>query len=338
MRGAQDALEAEMIFHDVGLVVIGRNEGERLKRCLASVVPKVSVSVYVDSGSTDDSVQFAEGMGVHVLKLDMAFPFTAARARNEGWARLLKVAPELRFVQFVDGDCEVVDGWLQVARYFLIDNSDYAVACGRRLEKFPDHTIYNRLCDIEWNTPVGDAKACGGDAMIRIEALLESGGYRSDLIAGEEPEMCVRLRQKGWKIRRIDHDMSLHDAAISRFRQWWMRAVRGGFAYAEGRSIHGNSVERHCVNASRRIWFWTIGVPVIAIMAVWLFGASGWVVLLAYPFQVLRLVVRQRGETFKTRLAWASFNVLGKFAELAGQIKFYLRKLGHGTVRIIEYK
>ena len=92
----------------VGVVVIGRNEGPRLERCLASLIGAAQKIVYVDSGSTDGSVQMARRLGVEVVELDMTMPFTAARARNEGFARLQHVLPSMRHVQFVDGDCEVV--------------------------------------------------------------------------------------------------------------------------------------------------------------------------------------------------------------------------------------
>jgi glycosyltransferase involved in cell wall biosynthesis len=69
-----------------GLVAIGRNEGERLRRCLISAQGVYDHVVYVDSGSSDDSVALAESFGAVVVVLDTARPFTAARARNAGFA------------------------------------------------------------------------------------------------------------------------------------------------------------------------------------------------------------------------------------------------------------
>ena len=201
----------------LGVVAIGRNEGERLRRCLSSVLPLVPATVYVDSGSTDGSNHMAVELGADVVDLDMTRPFTAARARNEGLRKLLLRHPDIAFVQFVDGDCEIVPGWLEAARDYLQDHPKHAVVCGRRRERHPDRSVYNRLCDEEWNTPVGDALSCGGDAMMRAPALQAVGGYRESMIAGEEPELCVRLRQAGWRIHRLDREMTLHDAAITHF-------------------------------------------------------------------------------------------------------------------------
>lgn len=188
----------------IGVVAIGRNEGERLRRCLNSVADRGLVLVYVDSGSGDGSIELARGLGVEVVELDLSRPFSAARARNEGLERLLEVAPSVQYVQFVDGDCEIVDGWVDRARRELDERPEAAVVCGRRRERYPEQSVYNHLADLEWDTPIGEAKACGGDALMRVAALRQAGAYNPELIAGEEPELCVRLRQKGWRIFRVD--------------------------------------------------------------------------------------------------------------------------------------
>ena len=73
----------------VGAVAIGRNEGERLRRCLTSLLQQIARVVYVDSGSRDDSVAVAQSLGVKVVVLDTSAPFSAARARNAGFDALL---------------------------------------------------------------------------------------------------------------------------------------------------------------------------------------------------------------------------------------------------------
>jgi Glycosyltransferases involved in cell wall biogenesis len=183
----------------LGVVIIGRNEGERLTLCLESALKATQHVVYVDSGSSDDSVGNAKSLGALVVSLDLSLPFTAARARNIGWRTLLEQHPEIQYLQFVDGDCELCPEWIPVAREFLENNPEFAVTCGRRLERYPQRSIYNQLCDIEWNTPIGEALACGGDAMFTASSLVATNGYRDDVIAGEEPELCVRLRQQGKK-------------------------------------------------------------------------------------------------------------------------------------------
>lgn len=321
----------------IGVVVIGRNEGERLRRCLESLAGKARLMVYVDSGSTDGSLALAHSLGAATVELDLSIPFTAARARNEGLARLLVLQPTITFVQFVDGDCEVAAGWVEKAQAFLAANPEMAVVCGRRRERFPDRSIYNLLCDLEWDTPVGEAKACGGDALMRVEAFKGVGGYKADLIAGEEPELCVRLRAAGWKVWRIDEEMTLHDAAMTRFRQWWKRTLRGGHAFAEGAALHGMLPEMHWVRESRRAWLWGLAIPLGIICFTLITGWLGFALWLVYPAQVVRLALKG-DRTPRENWLQAFFLVLGKFPEMIGQIKFYLRKVGVGRTALIEYK
>ena len=325
------------IMDKFGVIVIGRNEGLRLLTCLNSVISQATLVVYVDSGSSDDSILYAQKLGVEVVALDLAIPFTAARARNEGASRLRELSPDITYIQFVDGDCEVLDGWLEKAIVFMNAHTDVAVVSGRCRERYPNKSIYNLMCDIEWDTPIGQTKSSGGNAMMRATFFFAVGGFRPSLIAGEEPELCVRLRAAGWKIWRIDAEMVLHDAAMTRFRQWWKRAVRGGHAYAEGASLHGDSVEKHCVKETRRIWVWGLGIPILVLFAIGGFGSVGLLLILIYPIQITRLALRC---TEKNPANWwsAYFLVLSKFPELIGQIKFHLSRMVGKKSRLIEYK
>ena len=319
-----------------GVVVIGRNEGERLKRCLRSL-SAVSFLNYVDSGSTDGSAQSARDLGAQVIELDMRVPFTAARARNVGFRRLLALAPDLTYVQFVDGDCEVNETWPQHAIAFLDAHPDIAAVCGRRRERFPERSIYNWLCDLDWDRPVGKSPSFGGDVMIRTDALIAVGGYRDDLIAGEEPELCVRLRAVGWRIWQVDREMTLHDAGMTHFGQWWRRALRGGYAFAQGAYLHGASSERHCIWETRRAWFWGIWWPLACALCVALFGIWGWAAWMIYPLQILRQTMRNKGP-INDRALLAVFQVLAHFPEGLGQIQFMLDRVLGRKVQLIEYK
>lgn len=312
----------------VDAVVIGRNEGARLLACLASLQGQVRRLVYVDSGSTDGSAAAAAAQGAVVVALDMTQPFTAARARNAGLAVLADDPPE--FVQFVDGDCAVQPGWLPTARAFLAARPDVVAVCGRRRERFPQASVWNRLCDREWDTPVGEAAACGGDALMRHGAVAAVGGYDPALIAGEEPDLCLRMRRAGGRIWRLDQEMTLHDAAMTSARQWWRRTRRAGHAFAEGAWKHRAGAERHWQRETRRALVWGAGVPLAAVLA----GAvhpAGLALLLVWPLQVARLVPRLGAEA-------ALFTVLGKLPEAQGVIGFHMARLRGRKRGLIEYK
>jgi len=320
----------------VGTVVIGRNEGARLVACLNSIPKHIARIVYVDSGSTDNSVAEAEKAGAVVVQLDMTQPFTAARARNAGFQKLT-ADPDIAFVQFVDGDCALQPDWFDKAQSFLVQNPKAAVVCGRRRERFPDRTIYNRMCDIEWDTPIGQTDACGGDALMRVDALKQVGGYRDTMIAGEEPELCVRLRAQGWQVWRMDAEMTLHDANMTRLGQWWKRARRSGHAFAEGAALHGAGPERHNVRAVQRILAWGAVLPFALLLLALL--VSPWLLcgFLVYPLQVLR-IARRSGLGDRPSWEHAFLLVLGNFPETLGIMEYHLRRWRGKPARIIEYK
>lgn len=328
------------------IVLIGRNEGERLERCILSAPGGVPV-VYVDSGSTDGSLAFARQHGVMTVELDTSIPFSAARARNAGWRALKARGETVEFVQFVDGDCEIVPGWLEAALAALRADPRLAVVFGRRRERFPERSIYNRMCDDEWNVPIGPALSCGGDALFRWSALEPSGGYSDDLVAGEEPDLCLRLRQQGWAIERMDREMTLHDAAILRFASWWKRAKRSGFAYAAHCQRHGAQAIPDWQRQVRSIVIWGGLLPALALAGLVL-AALGWPAGLAVTvgvvgllvLQWLRLSLRKWRSGAAPGFAWryAGLIVLGKIAEFGGAMTCWLNHLRRRQNTLIEYK
>ena len=319
----------------IGVVIIGRNEGQRLINCLNSVNPKLNKVVYVDSNSTDNSVERAKKIGADVIDLDMSKPFSAARARNTGWKHLVEQNPDLKYIQFIDGDCELQPNWLTKAEDFLTQNKEYAIVCGRRRERFPEKTFYNKFCDDEWNTPVGDTLACGGDALIRVSALLEVNGYKDFFVAGEEPEMCYRLRNKGWKVYRIDEEMTLHDANITKFSQWWKRANRAGFAFALSAKEHGKEKEKFGVKRALRSLVWSGLLAFILLVS--LFNPSMLIALLLYPLQIIKMFIKQKDKSlygFKSCV----FLMISKLPEAMGVIELIIKTLRKQDYTIIEYK
>lgn len=315
-----------------GAVVIGRNEGPRLEKCLASLSGEVDAIVYVDSGSTDGSREAAHATGAEVVELDTDLPFTAARARNAGFDRLISVFPDIKFVQFLDGDCELVADWISAARRALDAEPGLAVVCGRRRERFPDASIWNRLVDFEWDTPVGEAKECGGDALMRREVLESVGGFREDMIAGEEPELCFRMREKGWRVLRLNAEMTRHDAAMTKASQWWRRSSRAGYAYALGASLHGASEERYRIEETRRSVLWGLALPITILLLALI--VSPWLLLLAliWPLQILRMRLKMG------RWDRAVFLTLGKFPEAQGVMQMWADLVTGRRRGLIEYK
>jgi len=269
-------------------------------------------------------------MGCEVVELDECRPFTAARGRNAGLARLLDVHPTLEFVQFVDGDCEILPGWLERAVSLLEARAELAAVCGRLRERHPTASIYHRLCDIEWDRPTGETAACGGIAMLRVSAFRQVGGFRDSLAAGEEPELCFRLRQTGWRIWRDEADMATHDAAMSRFSQWWFRAIRSGRACMEGAWLEGRSMRSSNARQVFSIIAWAAALPTFVLAGAWVSGGVSLLALGLYPIQVAKIAVRLRcrGLSWGDSWLYGLFTMLGKFAELWGMLRWI--RQGHG--------
>ena len=335
----------------LGVVVIGRNEGDRLARCLDSLTPERIPVVYVDSGSTDASVSVARSRGVEVVELDPVHPFSAARARNEGFARCRDRHPDLSYIMFVDGDCEVVAGWLDRAARELDARPELAIVCGRRRELHPERSVYNRLADLEWATPIGLAASCGGDALVRIADFEAVDGFDPTARAGEEPELCQRLRQRQRLIARIDTEMTRHDLNMTRFSEWWRRQYRVGYHGLDietrfpptppGPSLFGANLRR------ARIWGlgWPVGTVILAVSGWWVAGGLGLVgglilALLVLVAQAARLARRLRPgvESWTDAAVGGILSVFEKWANLAGQIQYRRDRWRGHEAQLIEYK
>lgn len=323
----------------VGIVVIGRNEGERLKRCLESLKQYIEQVVYVDSGSSDGSVEHANSIGCTVVELDMSTPFTAARARNEGAHKLISANPNIEYIQFVDGDCEVTPGWIQSASKYLKSNITLAAVFGVLEEKYKYKTVYNMLCAMEWNTPKGKVDSTGGIFMLKAEVFKAVGGFNPALICGEEPELCKRILECGHEIEKIDESMASHDANILKFSQWWKRAKRSGYAYTSAADLDADkSIFQNKKLLS--IMIWGCLLPLLIIMTS-VMTPLFLILFLIYPVQILKIVnalKKVRNEDVSELRAYASFLVLGKFPEFIGVIQYLIKKVKGSQHVLIEYK
>ena len=319
---------------NVGIVVIGRNEGERLLGCLSIAKAQCKDVVYVDSASIDDSVSAARTLGASVEQLDTSAPYTAARGRRSGLERLIAQDPNCQYVQFIDGDCLLDESWLVTAVEFLSANPAAAVVCGRRFEARPRASFYNRIIDQEWATAIGLTATCGGDSLMRVEAVQSVGSFRADLMAGEEPELCARLRSHGWEVWRIDAAMTEHDAAITRFGQWWRRAERGGFGYAQVWSATRGGQFPLYARQIQSALLWSIFIPLTTLAGAMVLNRA-WILALVpalYALQIGRIFTKvHRGFRPPERIKAAALTMAIKFAEMRGILRYWLGSAGGDT-------
>lgn len=326
----------------VAAVVIGRNEGELLKLSLRSVRDAQLASVYVDSGSSDGSTAIARDLGIPTVELDPSRPLSAARGRNEGLDEALRRWPSISYVMFLDGDCELNPDFSSAAVSTLEQHADCAIVTGHLSERHPEASVYNRLCAIEWRSPPGRIEymsGLGGIMMARVSALQEVSGFNEQAIAGEEPDLGVRLGLAGYSIIKIDCPMATHDAQISRFGQWWKRAVRGGHALAHRYARHGRTKFQDGRRELRSTLFWGFALPLVILVLVWPTRGLSLLLLSGYPllgWRVYRHYLRSGLSPSDSWLA-ARFILYGKFAEFVGVLRYCVNRL-RGQFHIIEYR
>lgn len=326
----------------LGFVVIGRNEGERLKsglRAIQEICPGCAI-VYVDSGSTDDSVAFARSLGIQVVELDMSIPFTAARARNAGFNALIDSASSLEFVQFMDGDCRLLPQWPAAAVAALETKPGTGIVSGRRIEQFPESTVYNAIMDIEWNTQPGETRAVLGDMCVRTSMFREIGGFRDDIIAAEDDDVCLRARRAGYRVFRLDADMSVHDANIRRLGQWYRRSMRGGHGFANINRLHGSGPDQYFRRELRSVIVWGGVFPFCFILMLAIYPAVAAAMAAGYVLLILRAAFKRYrlGDSIRLSLAYGVLIYTGKIPEFIGAITYWKNSLLARDHTLIEYK
>jgi glycosyltransferase involved in cell wall biosynthesis len=315
-----------------GVVIIGRNEGERLKKCLYSVLKSGWPLVYVDSDSNDDSVNFAKSLAIDVVKLDATKHMNAAVARNSGFKQIMQLRPELNYIHFIDADCELDSGWLDEALTFFKDNSDNVAVCGRLREKNINLSWYARQCDMSWYIKPGEIESCGGIATINAVVFKKLNGFDETLIAGEEADFYTRAKALGHKVHCIEKPMGTHDSAMVSLKQWWVRNIRTGFVYAD-------NVGKVNYNSQRRgILIWGAIIP-FAIAGISLINLLGISLSLIYPAQIIRIALKLNiPYKFNDKLLEGFFCVFSKSPQLLGLVKYKFNTLLKRDVKIIEYK
>ncbi len=331
-QGAPKQTDQDTGIADVGVVIIGRNEGDRLlvtiDALLRAGAPADHV-VYVDSGSSDGSVERAAAKGIFAIETQA--PYTAAKGRNAGARFLLEKYPGLLALQFVDGDCEYFPAWLQVASDLLRGDDGVVAVTGIMRERRPEASVYNLLFDVEWTGVVGDVDVFAGNVMLRASAYASSDGYNEDLIAGEDPEFSIRVRKAtGQRIARIDEPMCLHDVEMTRFSQWWKRNVRSGHAFAQVNRLHGEAPLSFWKKETRSNWLWGALLPVTAPALV----PPAYTALFWRIYQE----ARRRGMDASTARAYAFFTAVGKVPQALGQLKYWWNALRGEKSTLIEYK
>jgi glycosyltransferase involved in cell wall biosynthesis len=313
---------------ELAVVVIGRNEVKKLARCLSSVARQGARIIFVDSGSEDGSAELALSMGVEVLVLDRSAPFTVARARNAGVAQAIRLDRAVEYVQFLDADSELIPTWLAQATDALTAAPDLAIVFGRVRERDPKRSVYTRLYQIDFDLHFGQSDVCGGMGMMRVRALQDTGGFKTDMRGFEDFELSFRVRRAGWRVARLNAEMALHQTGMLTLRHWWQRQIRTGYARGQEVALHGSLSERYSVREYLSIWLWALVLPAASVGLATTTRGVSLLLFIAYVALFVRIYWRHRPSlTAADTALYAATCVLGKFPQFAGLARFHLEQM-----------
>jgi len=309
----------------ISIIVIGLNEEKNLKECLSSIFEsslggdeKLEI-VYVDSGSIDNSIAIAKSFyNVKVISLQDSPP-SAAKGRNLG-ASITKGD----YIQFVDGDSALDKNWIKMALQALELDQSKGVVFGAIEEVDNKNTIYSKVCRFDWYTPPGDYRLCGGNAMWRRDIFIKAGGFDSTLSAGEEPDLCYKVRQNGHRIVCLDAPMVKHDLDMNSFKEYWLRSIRSGYAYSV--------IAMRFMNMEEKLWLKeTIRNfldPLLWVIIILSGFSIGWLASLSLLFafisyRIIRIIknVQQRTTSLTDALLYGLHIQFSRLPLALGQIK-----------------
>ena len=173
----------------------------------------------------------------------------------------------------------------------------------------------------------------------RISALRQVGGFNENAIAGEEPELGIKLGLAGYSMIKLDQQMATHDAQMTRFGQWWTRSVRAGHALAHRYTCHGRTRYRDGRREIRSDLVWGLALPLIIVGLLLPTRGLSLILLGAYPLQGWRVYRRYLSDGLSPADAAlvTRFVMLGKFAEVIGIMRYCLNRI-RGRFHVIEYR
>jgi hypothetical protein len=201
------------------------------------------------------------------------------------------------------------------------------------------------VLDLDWIYAPGFTDYCGGDVLMRRSALRLVEGYDAALIAGEEPELCRRLRSQGYRIQHIDAPMTGHDLAMYHFSQYWRRALRAGHAYAEVSNRFRDSPDPFWGPQRRqnlvRGGFWSLSL-FLSVACSLLFRSllpmTAWMVILLVLAARTAWLARWKSKSITTLFLYGIHSHLQQIPILVGQLQFARDAKTGARRKLIEYK
>jgi len=197
---------------NLSVIIIGRNEVRHIEACLRSVIKGIQTTagteiIYVDSASTDDTIQIVRKYSASIYQLKPDWPLSAAAGRYIGY---LQSRGDYLF--FIDGDTMLVHDWLPKGIRFLQTHPETGGIAGSMHELFEDNNgkpISLQRHRYGRHENPRTEKTLGGIALYRRSVLEQAGPFNPYIAVDEERELGLRIQRAGFNLIRIPDLMAV---------------------------------------------------------------------------------------------------------------------------------
>lgn len=286
------------------VVIIGRNEEQFIGGAIESVlrvqthIPNLEI-IFADSASTDRSIEIAKQYPIRILQLRKEWPLSVAAGRFTGYLH-----SHGEYVFFQDGDSFAEPDWLVQAVGFMEAHPEYGAVAGVLDEKYVD--AYGNciggvanVFEQDLSRRVCDCKNLGGIALYRRRAMQVAGPVNPYLPTAEDHELCMRIRNAGFKVARVEGCMAVKFTENRQTIREILRRSRTKLydygAVIRHAGVYGGAIQ-FCIDAIPFVTtsFLTMLFFVLAVPLAGYFGKL-WIVLALAGLLVLAQVIKKRG-------------------------------------------
>jgi glycosyltransferase involved in cell wall biosynthesis len=179
--------------------------------------------IYVDNGSTDGSREFLQSVESKGLKTHVMEGGTIAGMRNWG-ARQSRGT----YLSFIDSDCSVPENYFEEAIDVLRSTGAAATGCEIHIPEQP-HWLEAAWHDLHY---FGRDRFVpylnSGNFFVSRSAFQAVGGFREDMVTGEDAEIGQRLVLAGHRIFASPRVKAIHLGNPKSIREFYRRNVWHG--------------------------------------------------------------------------------------------------------------
>jgi glycosyltransferase involved in cell wall biosynthesis len=294
---------------ELSVVLISKNQAWSIVRLMESVVRETASVpskeiILMDSASTDETVELAGAYPIRIFRLQPGQALSPAIGRYVGYQQARG-----QYVLFLDGDTELVEGWLRHALRVMRETPGAGAVTGHVIN-LPTAAVKEPLPllrKMEMRAPrevLWGSYGGGGAAMYRRAVLDEVGTFNPYLNSDEEPELGLRIRHAGFRILELDYPLVRHyndapvalSTVLSRRRRNFLLGIGQGARYHLGDALLWQWLRERWWGPAAVFWMaaglgtllWSLVARDFTWFSLWLLGLSLLIACLAFRKKSLR--------------------------------------------------